>query len=106
MALTKNAFLAEDVDGDSLVTALDALVLVNYLDAAAAGGVSPAASTASAFNLDVNGDGDVTPLDALRVVNHINGRIGASAEGEGSLPLLARERSVSLAGLHHAERDG
>ena len=56
--------------------------------------------------LDVNGDGDVTPLDMMMVLNHINGRTRASAEGEASLPVMARQPSVSLAGLHHAERDG
>ena len=83
VAPAKNPFLAEDVDGDSLVTALDALVLVNYLNAKAAGGVSLAASSASAFYLDVNGDGDVTPLDVIRVVNHINGRTRGVGGGRG-----------------------
>jgi hypothetical protein len=60
--------LAADVNNDAAVTPLDALLVVNYLNALA----SSRAPTVSPRYLDVNGDGLLTPLDALRVVNHLN----------------------------------
>jgi hypothetical protein len=64
----QNPALAADVNNDAAVTPLDALLVVNYLNALA----SSRAPTVSPRYLDVNGDGLLTPLDALRVVNHLN----------------------------------
>ena len=86
-----NYSVEEDVNGDTYVTAYDALMLINELNAGgsrrlgdllasnmsldgSAEGESPAASAAK---FDVTGDFDPTPADALGVINHLN------AEGEG-----------------------
>jgi hypothetical protein len=53
-----------DVSGDGQISALDALLLVDYLRAP-----SPD-KTASAF-MDVNGDGTISPLDLLEVVDYL-----------------------------------
>ena len=61
----------EDVDGNGSVTPLDALIVVNALNARneSPTSLSLAAEFASA---DVNGDGELSPIDALRVINLIN----------------------------------
>jgi len=102
----QNPVLAADVDGDSLVTALDALRLVNYLNANPAGGALPASSSASGSYLDVNGDGEVNSVDVLLVANYINGPSQPAAESEASSPPMVKRSSISPDGLRHAERDG
>jgi hypothetical protein len=64
-----------DVNGDGWVSALDALVIVNTLNAQDFGG-SMRSQQASDLR-DVNGDGLITPLDALVVINVINQADGA-----------------------------
>ena len=56
-----------DVNKDGMVTPLDALLIINMLNA----GESDV-RVASANGLDINSDGFVTPLDALTVINQLN----------------------------------
>lgn len=97
---------AYDVDGNGLVTPLDALLVVNYLNRNGGGYLAEGLSIeASGIQrnlgamVDVNGDGMVSPLDALRVVNHLN-RDGAagvlSGEGEGSFAFPPLETTADL----------
>ena len=76
-----NAVNPTDVNGDSIVSPLDALLIINQLNASgprelvsanslAAGGEGE--QTQKAY-LDVNNDGFLTPLDALGVINELNG---------------------------------
>ncbi|CAD77734.1 MAG TPA: adhesin [Rhodopirellula baltica] len=79
----QNTNLPPDVNGDNLVTAIDALLVINELsrlDAAAAG--EPGSANTPLFYHDVNGDRRVSALDALRVINYLN---DASA-GEPTAP--------------------
>ena len=68
-----NTANAMDVSGDHAVTALDALLVINELNAS-----SPTGSTAF---LDTSGDGMVSALDVLLVINSLNSK----SNGEGEL---------------------
>lgn len=67
----------EDVNRDDGVTAVDALTIINYLNAY---GPGPVGEGDPAFGYDVNNDGFVTSLDALLVINELNA-ISTSASG-------------------------
>ena len=82
---TANQF---DVNGDGLVTAIDPLLVINFLERAPTipspvppGAVGPA-------YLDVNGDGLISTSDALQVMNELTRLPGGSGEGE-QVPQLA-----------------
>jgi len=69
-----NVLNATDVTDDGLTTALDALVIINRLNAGTAGKLSlDAVSNGLRLDLaDVNNDGTLSPLDALLVINRLN----------------------------------
>ncbi len=71
-----------DVNADGELSPLDALIVINYLNAPAqANRVGDGES--SGIRLDVNGDGWISPLDVLMLVNHLNsGNGGIGGEGE------------------------
>lgn len=76
-----NASNSEDIDGDDVVSPLDALIIINDLNANGARELpAPTPSFQPPPFLDSSGDGWVTSLDALRVINLLNA--GAGAEGE------------------------
>jgi hypothetical protein len=85
----QNAVLALDVSGDSFVTSIDALLVLNVINRDGAGPLSyPSNGQAPPPYLDVTGDGFVSPLDPLLVFNEIN-RIAAERR-------LAQAADVSL----------
>lgn len=59
-----------DVNADTTVSPLDALLVINELNAA--GGGPLAARPATGAYVDVNGDKAVSPIDALLVLNELN----------------------------------
>ena len=69
-----------DVDGDFRVSPLDALVVINALNATGPGSLAgtPVPEDFN-WNIDVDGDNALSPLDALSVINRLN-------SGEGELP--------------------
>ncbi len=92
-----NAFFPQDVDQNDYVSARDAMVIINQLNAggprqllgATTSGASAAttsegegdATTSDAlFMYDVNNDGYVSASDAMRVVNLLNEQVGEHAE--------------------------
>lgn len=83
----QNSFLPPDVDADGAIAPIDALLVVNELNAngsrqlAQAAGESPA-SAITKF-VDVNGDQFISPVDALQVINALN------AEGEAGGAILS-----------------
>ncbi len=83
-----------DVNDDGDVTALDALLIVNYLNTYGPGEVG---FGDPGYGYDVNGDGAVTALDALLIVNELN-QLESSAEavggegGEGERWTLERDK--------------
>ncbi len=81
---------AYDVNNDGHVSPIDALIVINSLNAGNGGRLNPdGASGEDGYRvyIDVDGDGSLTPLDVLSVVNYINSapRVTAPA-GEGESP--------------------
>jgi len=81
-----NSFLPPDVDADGTIAPIDALLVVNDLNANGSRqlvqgeGESPALEV-TRF-VDVNGDQFISPIDALQIINVLN------AEGEGGGAIL------------------
>lgn len=73
-----------DVNNDAFVTPLDALNIINELNARSSGRGGQDGGGRQRF-LDVNNDRALTPLDALRVVNGLNerGRRGGDRQPDG-----------------------
>jgi len=67
-----------DVNNDGFATPIDALVLINDLNAN--GNREISGESPPPFR-DVNGDGFLTPNDVLQVINHLNGVADGEAEG-------------------------
>lgn len=74
-----------DVSDNGGVEPLDALIIINKLNAEGPHELPPPqAGDPPMRYYDCNGDGDVGPLDALNVINYLNAQDGeANAEGEG-----------------------
>ena len=85
-----NITLSQDVNGDGQVSPLDALMVINALNA---GRTEPTSSGEGEITLllDVNGDTHLTPLDALLVINYLSRNRSATGAGEanGKLKTLA-----------------
>jgi hypothetical protein len=83
-----NPIFPEDTTVDGQVTPLDALVIINGLNAKTASGES---SVSVRAGYDVDGDGRDLPLDALIVINHLNSqRAGSSIAAEKRIEVLRR----------------
>ncbi len=79
----KNQTNGLDVNGDGVVTPIDALNVINYLNGPLPK-VLTLPHTAAAPFYDVNGDANITPLDALLIIDFLNTLPpGGSGEGEG-----------------------
>lgn len=77
-----NDLIPEDTNGDYSVSALDALLVINALNAGQTGElIGPGIGKADGPLIDVSGDNSLSALDALKIVNRLNG------EGETS-PLV------------------
>ena len=93
IAFQQNPDNAMDVNGDGLVTALDALIGINLLGQpnASSGQIAMGEGLSSARHFyDVNGDGMVTALDSLIVINKLGSSSNQQAE-RVSIPLLDLE---------------
>ncbi|MDX1926609.1 MAG: peroxidase family protein [Pirellulaceae bacterium] len=83
--LEHNVFDAEDVNDDGQCSPLDALLVIQALNARASSNSTASTQTTGAGNRvfpDVNNDGQRTPADALQVINRLNQR--------GANPVLDR----------------
>ena len=69
-----NPVNALDVNGDGVVSPLDALDIINRLNSIG-GGTLPAAPIGAHDFYDTNADGVCSPLDALKVINFLNGQV-------------------------------
>lgn len=76
-----NQTLSEDVNGDGVVTAVDALQVINDLNSI--GSRSLPWDDSAGSMIDVTNDGEVTSLDALRIINRLN----STDQGGQSEPL-------------------
>jgi len=79
-----------DVNDDGQVIPLDALVLINDINARAPRSlpIPPVPPSVPPPYLDVSGNGDVAPQDVLMVINYLNGATAGGA-GEGEAVELA-----------------
>lgn len=75
-AVAQNYWNKYDVNNDGHVTALDALHVINYMNANPEGEPTGAIRDGVGF-VDVNGDNVVTALDSLQVINRLNRAEGA-----------------------------
>jgi uncharacterized protein GlcG (DUF336 family) len=81
-----NSVFPEDVNGDSNLSPLDALVAINTLNGPSLKSLQVGEAEATNFP-DVDNDGDVTPLDVLSVINTLNERnLIPEASGEPPMP--------------------
>ncbi len=86
-----------DVDGNGVVTPIDALLVINALNTAAS---HVEMDTDDLF--DVSQDGLITPMDALMIINRLNTPIVSAVESEGAvdaqtLPMAADHSFEELA---------
>ncbi|MCA9129725.1 MAG: cadherin-like domain-containing protein [Planctomycetales bacterium] len=86
-----------DVNGDGLVTPLDVLILINYLNSEGFNFQPPIGSggeEGGANYFDVNGDQMLTPADVLIIINFLNSTrdpAGPTGEGEGGRYFMAQD---------------
>ncbi len=78
----QNPRLALDVNNDTVISPLDALLVISYLNSSAPRDLRTTTYVAPPF-IDVNGDEIVSPLDVLLVIDHLAKNRGANGEGEG-----------------------
>lgn len=68
-----NQAMPEDVNGDQYVSPMDALAIINQLNATGySASLGEGEAGAPSMFLDVNGDSQVSPIDALSVINTLN----------------------------------
>jgi hypothetical protein len=95
-----NAANPLDVNGDGVVTSLDVLTAINYLNAQAVPVGLPSAPPVPAYYYDVNDDQACTALDILMVINRLNAQAVPVAAGESddfaSAPPTARRLAEGL----------
>lgn len=95
-----------NTDGEPGVTPLDALVVINELNApvysAPDGSLMDPPNGVPPPYLDVDSDGYVTPLDALIVINYLNSHSSLVASGEGE----AEGEGESMTGVVEAASGG
>ncbi|MEK6871609.1 MAG: dockerin type I domain-containing protein [Nanoarchaeota archaeon] len=72
--INKNPLNARDVNADGVVSPIDALVIINYLNE------EKTSQPSSPPFLDVNGDDVVSPIDPLIVINYLNEQSSSEAE--------------------------
>ena len=89
-----NYTLPVDVNNDGVVSALDALIVINHLNQSGSHELSPT-KPSGAMWLDVNKDQWVSPADAIAIINHLN--IGLFEVALGIVPLdLSGNQITSL----------
>ena len=94
----QNARMRYDVNGDSAVTPLDALVLIHDINENGSRVLPPRQPPEVAVPpyFDVSGDGGLSPIDVLEVIHYINS--GGKGEGESSVPRSQQEPPSAYTG--------
>ena len=85
-----------DVNDDSHVTPLDALLIINYLNNHPGSKRLPPAPAAPPPYYDVTNDEFMTPLDALTVINYLNAHRGGASEGEGESESIGENEGEAI----------
>jgi len=78
-----------DVNGDGVIVPLDALLIINELNANGSHPLPDPPPLDWGRYIDTNSDGSVAPIDALLVINHLNANTPASAEAEPDAAVAA-----------------
>ncbi|MEM1227828.1 MAG: NF038122 family metalloprotease [Planctomycetota bacterium] len=91
-----------DVNGDERVTALDALLTINYLNDSP---LSSSADDSAVQRLDVSGDGFVSAVDALMIINLLN-QPEVHGEATRDLGRDSSSRATALDDADHRTRYG
>jgi hypothetical protein len=89
------------VSDDGIVSALDALLIINDINTHGARDLR-GTNTPYPPYIDVTGDNFVSALDVLQVVNYVNSRGGGSGEGEFAPPSVA---AIDHFWSNHGESD-
>jgi len=99
-----NTSLPADVNGDNVVSPIDALLIINELSRMDAAGEPVAGSSDGlTFYHDVDGNGKISPIDALRVINYINDSSQLSGE---AIVANVEESDAETTSLSTAEGPG
>ncbi len=97
-----------DVNGDALVSPLDALIVINELNQAGAGslgevgGLARSAAPDPVHMVDVNSDGFASPIDALLIINELQ-RASDESSPQAALSMGGSDESILTTGLKPAE---
>ncbi|WP_197168271.1 spondin domain-containing protein [Neorhodopirellula pilleata] len=92
-----------DVNRDGSVTALDALLVINFLNEFGSRETVTDEAQRFGVDLDVGGDSVVSELDALLVINELNRRTASQAAGESVRPTHFGDVEAVDAVLVHSE---
>ncbi|MEO1525594.1 MAG: dockerin type I domain-containing protein [Planctomycetota bacterium] len=87
-----------DVNNDGIVSAIDALQVINEVSRGA--NAQPSGRVIRFF--DTNGDGTISPIDALQVINRLASQ---SNEGEEITQLIGKRQLVSLSHPNREDED-
>jgi hypothetical protein len=88
----QNPVQEADVNDDGIVTPLDALTVINFLNSKGVGQL-PSAFPAGGMNLDVNGDDSVTSTDASLVLDYLNSELGNFVRTRPGVAMAAVDKS-------------
>lgn len=91
-----NTVLPLDVSGDGVVSPLDALQVINDLNANGSRELQPPAGEVESF-IDTNGDCNLSPIDALLIINALNG------DREGPVPTVALQNDTGTGGIPNTD---
>lgn len=80
----QNPVNRHDVNADTEVSPIDALLVINDLNLRGSRSLAGTNFVPPPF-VDVSGDGSVSPIDVLLVINYLNARSGGNGEGEGAM---------------------
>ena len=92
----QNPRLALDVNADTFISPIDALLIINKLNDPTFERNLPLSNFVSPPYLDTNGDEQVSPIDALLVINYLNATRSAGGEGEGESNLSATSYAMMV----------
>ncbi len=90
----QNSLTTLDVNRDREVSPIDALLIINGLNAGLSGRL-PAVHPASDPYLDTSGDDNLSPIDALLVINYLNDEGNPGGEGEASILVASHGPAVA-----------
>ncbi|MCB9873987.1 MAG: hypothetical protein H6821_07385, partial [Planctomycetaceae bacterium] len=86
-----NPLVASDTDRDGRTSPLDALIIINQLNATGPQALSQPSSVVNLTNfyyVDINHDGAIAPIDVLVIINVLNASIGIAEHEYAASPLL------------------